>query len=400
MRRIILSVLVLFFSVWVGLKLIDDPGIALFIYHNWSVEMPLWFAALSFLVIMYLFYICMRLVEGIEQGFFRWKNWLRWRRKYKSYSKTNRGLLELIEGQWRNAENHLVEGIEQSDTPLINYLGAAKAASERGAFDKRDTYLRMAHELAPQESLAIGLVQVELQIKQQHFEQALATLTHLRHVAPKQPVVLHYLINVYEALGDWKGIIHLLPEIKKANLLATNDLERLEFQAFYALLQSSANRDISKQDWQNLWASLPKKLQRDPRIVFCYAKRLLKYPDSMSTVEELINKTVRKYWDGDLVKLYGLMPMANPQKQLSVAEDWLKLYPNQADLFLTLGRLCVRAELWGKATSYFEDAIKLDPTPEMYSELGRLNERLGEASLAAKNYYRGLVVAVKANMLQ
>ena len=36
--------IILIASVWLGLQIAEDPGLAFFSYKQWSVEMPLWFA--------------------------------------------------------------------------------------------------------------------------------------------------------------------------------------------------------------------------------------------------------------------------------------------------------------------------------------------------------------------
>jgi HemY protein len=49
----------------------------------------------------------------------------------------------------------------------------------------------------------------------------------------------------------------------------------------------------------------------------------------------------------------------------------------------------VRCQLWGKARSYIEESIKLDPTAEAYREQGMLFEQLGAQSAALESYRKG-----------
>jgi len=392
MRRFLMLIIILIFSVWLGLRVAKDPGLALFTYNHWSVEMPLWFAVLSLIAILVILYFIVRFFDGIDSGFYRWKNWLRWRRKNKAYSKTNRGLLELIEGHWRHAENYLLEGIDQSDAPLINYLAAAKAAHERGVFDKRDMYLHQAYDLVPQAEVAIGLTQAQLQFDQGQLEQALATLNHLRMIVPKQPIVLKLLEKVYVRLADWKNLLKLIPSLRKAKIFTTDQLDNLEQHIFQELLNAEANKSEGLKNLHAFWATVPRRLEKNPRIVYYYTKQLLRYPEAASEMEELINKTIKKTWDADLVKLYGQVITRDPKKQLAHAEKWLKLYPHQAVLFLTLGRLCLRCQLWGKARHYLDDSLKLAAMPETYIEYGKLFEQLGDVSSAAGSYREGLVL--------
>lgn len=398
MRRFIVGILVLIFAVWLGLNIARDPGLALFTYNNWSVEMPLWFAALALLALMCIVYFLVRFLNGIDTSFYRWKNWLRWRRKNKAYSKTNRGLIELIEGHWRTAENYLLEGIPQSDAPLINYLAAAKAAHERGAYDKRDAYLRAAHDLSPQADVAIGLTQAQLQFDQGQLEQALATLNHLRSIAPLHGIVLRLLEKLYIRLADWKGLLKLLPSLRKAKLATPDQLNLLELHVYQEILTTTANKAASVQALYDFWASVPRYLQKNPALISCYIKQLLRYSDTAIYAEELMNKSIKKNWDSELVKMYGLLVTNDSKKQLSHAEKWLKLYPNQAVLLLTLGRLCMRCQLWGKARSYLDDSLKLEAIPDTYVEYGKLFEKLGDMSAAVQNYRDGLACAINKSL--
>jgi HemY protein len=402
MQRLFWFLVVLLISVWLGLKISEDPGYALFAYKHWTVEMPLWFAVVAFIVIVFVLYSLLSIVDKMDFSLYRFKNWLRWRRKYKSYNKTNRGLIELIEGHWRSSEYYLLEGIPQSDAPLINYLAAAKAAQEQGAYDRRDNFLRKAHDLAPQAEIAIGVMQAQLQFEQGQLEQALATLGHLRSIAPKQKSVLKLLERVYVRLGDWNALLELLPYLRKAKLITDEQLQIFEENTYQELLRNAANKHENLAGIQRIWQPIPKKFQKSPDLIYSYVRLILPYPEMAGEAEDLINKAVKRDHSLPpttdilaLIRLYGLLITQDPKKQLSHAESWNKRYVNQAVLLLTLGRLCVRCQLWGKARAYFEESLRLEPNPETYMEYGKLLDHLGEPAAAAHNYRDGLMLVAK-----
>ncbi|MFT7373882.1 MAG: HemY protein, partial [Oleiphilaceae bacterium] len=64
------------------------------------------------------------------------------------------------------------------------------------------------------------------------------------------------------------------------------------------------------------------------------------------------------------------------------AENWLKQKPNNSMLLLTLGRLSLRNELWGKALEYFKVSARIHPSPETYGELSRLSLKLNKSDPA------------------
>lgn len=387
--RLIMGLVILFFSVWLGLKIAEDPGLALFTYRDWSIEMPLWFAVLSLFLLLLVVYFVVRFWDKMDLSLYRWRSWVRFRRKNKSHLKTNRGLLELIEGRWRAAESHLLAGIEQSDTPLMNYLAAARAAHAQEAYAKRDEYLQKAHEVAtPQTSIVVGLIQAELQLAQGQLEQVLATLYHLRTLAPAHREVLRLTYETYMRLQDWPALLTLLPHLRKSKVISILHYDELEQTIYYHLITEKQQSDL--ESWQAFWRTVPSKLQKNPRIVYAYVKQIHLYPAAVGEIEELIQRVLKKNWDIDLVHLYGMLLTAQPKKQLATAEKWLKLYPQQPILLLTLGRLCMRCQVWGKARHYLEESLQLEKNPETYAEYGKLLEQIGNATAAIQAYRAGL----------
>ena len=80
------------------------------------------------------------------------------------------------------------------------------------------------------------------------------------------------------------------------------------------------------------------------------------------------------------------------RRQLANAEAWLNSHPEDAQLFLCLGRLAARDKLWGKARDYFEKSYRLQRTAETCAELGRLLNGLGEPKVAAAYFREGLLL--------
>jgi len=390
MWRFIWLLIILIASVWLGLQIAKDPGLAFFSYKEWSVEMPLWFATVLFIAILLIMHFITKFIDNMSGLVYRFKSWLQWRRKHNAYSKTNRGLMELIEGRYKNAEHDLLEGLSQSDAALVNYLALAKAAHEQGAFDRRDTYLRKAHASAPDADIVIGLTQAKLQINQGQLEQALATLKHLKSLAPKHALVLKLLERVYIHLGDWQSLLELIPSLYKASVIDREQSIMLEKKTYEEILKSANHKEAGLNDLHALWASVPRKFQKDPGVLACYVKQLLNYPDDGQEIEYLIYKTLKKSWDKSLAKLYGLVKTTDPKKQLAHAEKLLKEYPNEAVLLLSLGRICVRSQLWGKARSYFQESLNLEANAETFIEYGKLLEYLGDSTAAMESYRDGL----------
>lgn len=228
MRPLLLGLLVLIASIFIGLQIAADPGVVVLSWRNWSIETPLWFAILCFIAFFALMHYLSRFFSGIGASWHAFGSWLRLRRKKKACGETYHGLTDLIKGEWKKAEDRLLKSAAESDAPFINYLGAAKAAHERKTYDLRNAYIEKAYTAAPSEHIAIGLVHAEFQIDQGQVEQALATLNELHHAAPKQRRVLELLERLYIHLGDWNSLLKLLPALRKAKFADRKYLKNLE----------------------------------------------------------------------------------------------------------------------------------------------------------------------------
>lgn len=394
MWRLILFLLLLVASVWGGIIIARHPGFLFIAWQPWMVQMPLWFAALSLLVIFILFYVVIHFIDLFHFWWFRLKNWLRFRREQKSYSKTQHGLSLLIEGRWKKAERLLLAGVNQTLVPLMNYLGAAKAAHEQAAFARRDSYIQKAYEIAPHDDLAIGITQAELQIEQDQLEQAAATLNRLCRSSPRHPRVLKLLEKVYARLSDWKNLQSLLPNLRKAKLLTAEQFAQFEKNLHIEILRSGHAQSL--EELQKMWNEMPRYIRKNPDVVCEYVKQLGRFSDARER-EELIRKTLKSHWQPELVRIYGNLPFTNLNRQLVIAGAWLKLYGQQPELLLLLGKLCMEVQLWGKAKEYFEKCLAQGPNAEASLAYGKLLEQLGEPDDAMQKYRDGLAQLAGTN---
>ena len=388
MRRLFLFLIFLIASVWMGVALLRHPGFLFIVYQPWMVQMPLWFALIATFIIFGLFYFLITGIDGLYFLWFRLKSWLRFRREHRAYSKTQYGLASLIEGRWKKAERLLLAGVNQTIDPLMNYLGAAKAAHELGAFERRDKYFQTAYHVAPRADLAIGLMQAHMELQQDQLEHASATLHHLRTVSPRHPEVLRMLEKVYVRSSDWNNLLALMPAMRKAGLLNNTQYEQFEKNIYCQRFEAANREDLS--GLHELWNKLPRSARKNPEIVCAYVKQLQRIGHTSLEVEDLIRVTLKSQWHAELATIYGNLPFNNLNRQLVIVGAWLKQYGSQPELLLILGKLCVRIQLWGKAKDYFKRCMAEGPNPVCALEYGQLLEQLGEADAAMEVYKTGL----------
>lgn len=388
MKLLFLILAILFLAVIATLYAVENPGYVLIARAPWSIEMTLTLfiplLLLAFLLLAAALYVPARLFR-IPRDVRRWRA----RRQTRhARSALIQGLIHLAEGNWTEAETEFLSGLRYSDTPLLDYLGAAYAAQELGLTEKRDEYLSAAHKSAPQNDLAIGMTQAYLQHLAHQPEQALATLMELRARLPKHAYTLKLLARVSVELRDWTGIIDLIPDLRQHGAVPASEIDALEMQAHRELLRQSLPSG-SLAVLRKAWDTVPRHLHRHPALIAIYARQLIAQGEP-GEAESVLRAAVEDEWNETLVELYGRAQGADAAEQLETAEGWLVAHPDEPMLFLTLGRLATRAGESAKARTYLEKCIALSGPAEAQRELGAHYERAGEKDKALGLYRRGL----------
>lgn len=391
MRGLILFLILLVASVWIGVMTMQHPGYLMVVSEPWMMQMPLWFAVITCLLLLLLFYLIIDSIDRIQLCWFTLCNWWRFRREQRLYNKTQHGLTLLIEGRWKKAERLLLAGIHDTVDPLMNYLGAAKAAQELGAKDRRDEYIKKAYTVAPHAALAIGLTKAELEFSHEQLNAAIITLDQLRELSPRHPRVLTLLERIYIRTSDWQNLLKLLPSMRKAKLLTLTQNLQLEKNVYCEIL-SIPQKNFSA--IQTTWEGIPRHLKKNPDVVYAYVKQLLHFSHTKEA-EDLIRKTLKNHWHPELAKRYGTLPFANLNRQLVIVAAWVKMYGQKPELLLTLARLCVKVQLWGRAKDYFEKCLALGPNPDASLAYGHLLEQLNEPEKAMMKYREGMLAVVE-----
>lgn len=390
MIRFLSVFFVLLLAVALGIQLSRDPGYLLIALNHWTIETTLWVAVIILLGAFFLLHSLLFALVKLSNIPNAFRQWRAKRRALKAQATTRQGLIEFSEGYWSQAQNHLIKALPDVDSPLLNYLTAARAAQEMGNNERRDDYLRQAQQSMPDAKIAVELTQAQLQLANHQWEQALATLRHLQDLAPNHPYVLKLLMQLYKEVKDWPQLINLLPNLKRNDVISKEAFIRLQQQTYLEAVYDLAKQEQSE-GLEKMIASLPKPLINNPQIMAIYARFLLEH-GANQLAQDILQRCLRKQYDDELIALYGLVK--GDGKQLAFAESLLRKYPDSAQLTLCLGRLSKNCQLWGKAKSYFETSLKLHRSPETYAELGSLHEQLNDQTAACSAYRQGLTLLI------
>ena len=379
---------------WLAQVVLANPGMATITWGVWSLEMKTATLVAAVVVACLLFYVAIALLRhvfGLRKNFSRY-------REARLGSKANRalsqGLIQLTEGNFDKAEKILIEHASYSETPLLNYLAAARAAHLQEAYARRDELLKKAIESDSKANLAVGFSQADMQFASGQLEQALATLTRLRELAPKHPHVLKLLAKVLYQQENWDALLELLPELIKQNLLKSEDMGKVQGATLQAMFQQQAKTKQTDK-LQALWKKLPTAVRENSEAILLYAQALHTAGDEL-TCASLISSNLGKRWDDGLADLYGRIQHHSLGNAIQQAEKWqLSRADNNPALLLLLARLYNQQKLWGMAKSYYESSLNQAPNTQAYLELAELLDTMKEPENAQRCYRLGLRYSIR-----
>ncbi len=189
--------------------LLSDPGYVAIDFHGYRVEMSVPVLVLFAAALVFAVWLIRKLIlapRRIGEAAGRY-------RATRSGQKMTLGMIAVAEGDFARGEKMLARAASTSDSPLFNYLQAARAAHLQGRDERRDEWLRLAYKDAPEAANAVLLTQAEFQLNRGQHEQALATLRRLDENSKDHGHALALMARLYFVLEDWQSLGNLLPRV-------------------------------------------------------------------------------------------------------------------------------------------------------------------------------------------
>ena len=310
MRYFIVSLFIIIGGFWLGSYAVEHSVDVTISWGDWGsitltstfilMILILGFIALTLLIIFLWF------IFGLRS---RIQNHQQSKLVQKASNELTSGLIHFTEGHWKCSENMLLNSVQYSKTPLLNYLAAARSAHMQEAYERRDSHLKKASDHGDEAQVAVAVSQAEMQFTSNQFEQARATLIHLLEISPSHPHAIKLLAKVYYQQEDWSNLFSLLPELDKQSLIKNADRKKYETTALTGIFHMLAHKKELSQ-LQVLWKKLPENIRKQPSAVLLYCDALADAGDKLSS-DRLLSKMLAKSWDEDLVERYGLIEHKN-----------------------------------------------------------------------------------------
>ena len=390
-RWLLLTIVILLAGLGIGSLAGKDPGYVLVNWTTISIETTVWFFLAFVVVLVVGFYMATRALLALLGSWSWYVGWRDERSSGTARKQTTRGLLALAQGQWPRAQRLLTKSAKSADTPLINYLAAARATYEQGKTLETDELLNKANQSTPGAELAVGITQAQLLISRGQNEQALAVLLKLRESHPKHAYVLKLLVKLYQELEDWVALHGLLPAFGKTGKISEEKLHQLENKVYVQLLERAAAspaKESATEILKDEYQKVPRTCRYRQQILLSFAQ-LLHARDADDAAEAALRQGMKHTWHDDLISLYGNLNV-EPEKLFVFASKQLQERPSDPVLLLTLARISLRQEQPEKAKEYLETALAQANMPELHAEMGRVLAATGDSEKACEHFEAAL----------
>ncbi len=277
--------------------------------------------------------------------------------------------------------------MKSSESPALAAVIAARAAHELRQWDKRDGYLERVESIAPADTALRAVTSADVMLDERRFDDALA---ELKTLPAKHTAALRLELKAQQLAKNWDSTFPLVEQLERRGVFDGNQARQLRR---YAYMENLQRKSLDRRSMGECWQKIPAEYRRDAKVAAAGAQGFIALGDGVKACE-IIEDALDAEWDSELVGLYAECANEDTVRQIERAELWLTTNPGDAVLLFTLGKLCARQELWGKAQSYLEASISVDPMYSAHLTLAELHERLGNSDAARRHYRASLELAV------
>jgi len=377
-------------AVTVALIVRINAGYALFVAPPYRVELSLNTFVLLTVAAFLAVYAFVRIVARLSRLPRDVRDHRRKRQLGRARAKEEAAIVALIEGRHGKARQFAEESLAIPGSSPIGSLIVARAALETREFDAVESALARPEAQLPSLAVPRLMLEAEAALERGRPVDALARLAELRKEAGLHTAALRLELRALTAAGRHGEIPLLIDQLVKRKVYDAAQAELLRASAHAEALAAFAHDASGLRDYWNRLSDA-EKLQSN--VARAAATSFIALGGDREAAE-IIARSVERRWDSDLVALYAECSTADPTRQLETAERWLAEHNHDATLLYALGRLCERAQLWGKAQTYLEASLALDNGWRANLALGEMQAKLGRNDQANAHLAAALKLAL------
>ena len=382
------------FAVAAGLAMFAgaNEGYVLVVLPPWRLQASLNLAVVALVVGFFLLYFLMRLVSRTldlpgRVGAYRSR-----RRQEKAARSSREAVRALFEGRFTDAGKQARIAYGAGDAGVEAALLAARAA--HGQRDDRGYREWMGKAMSADGGRTASLLtEAELAIADGAWDSAAEALETLRKGDHSSVAASRLQLELAQARGDWKAVPELVRQLLAHRAISADEGRLLVRKAHLAMLESLVGQP---EEMAAYWRKLGKEDHADRELVL-RALPLLARAGKGAVARKDVERLLDGEWDSHLARRYALCAGEGEEARdaLSRSERWLNRQPDDPGLLFALGKQCMVAQIWGKAQSYLERSLALDPRAETHLALGQLFEATEHPAEAKAHFARAAQLALE-----
>jgi len=287
----------------------------------------------------------------------------------------------LFEGRFSQALKKAGAAHAAGQSPGLAALLAARAAQRLREPLKQEAWLDRASGDDPQMQSARLMLEAEMHLDARRFDEAVAVLQRLQKIAGRHIAALRLELRAQQGCGNWDEVLRIARLLEKREGLLPELAPEIKLKAH----QENIRRHRTDLAWLLAYLRQLPAGENSLRLARVFAEALIElgaYDEAQTIIEAQLDAE----WDSALIRLYGRSADGNLTSRIARADQWLAQHPDDPQLLLTLGRLCLAQRLWGKAQSYLEASLSLADQREVRLELARLFEQTERSGEAMRHY--------------
>lgn len=389
MRFAIWSVILAAVAVGIALLARNSTGYVVVVSAPYRIELSLNLLVLLVLAGYFAFYMLARMVTTLVTIPKRVRAYQQERTRSRLRQALNDALLAFFQGRYASAEKSAAAALMGDETKGVAAIIAARSAHELGRFSEREQFLDQAKGAAPEVDQARLTTLADLLVSQGRYGEALAVLKDLSARDSRNLRLLRLKLQAEQALRNWDEVLTTAASLLKLGGIGPAEAAAARRAAHLGNLNRQAQDAPALAAY---WKQLPAEMRLDAAVAATAARYHLALGGN-AEAQAIIEQALEREWNPSLVALYGDAAGAEALPQIERAEKWLRSQARDPSLLLALGKLCMRQGLWGKAQSYIEASLALEPTHDGHMTLAALMEKIGKPQEAEKHFRRSAQLA-------
>ncbi|MDR2507698.1 MAG: hypothetical protein LBD67_06855 [Candidatus Accumulibacter sp.] len=344
----------------------------------------------AFFFVIYLLLRFIALTGALPQ---RFREFFLRRKSEKSLDTFDEAFRLFLEGNFKKALKKAAAAHDAGYSPAISALLAARSARRLRDAESLEKWLSKAREADAKTQSAALMIETEMQLDLEKYDEASQTLGHLRNISPSPPETALWLdLRAQRGLGNPDEILRVARLLEKYAVPVPDALEvsgSLTDVKAAAHLENMRKRSSDAPKLQMYWKAIPKS-ETVPALTEAYCAALLALGVT-EDVRKIIETRLENEWHSGLAALYGSIPDSGDlSARLAQAEKWLPHHGDEFRLLLTLGRMAREIDP-NKAKIYLNAALARRDDRDARLELARIEEAEGSLEEALEQYRRAAV---------